>query len=91
MKNVTRTPSGGYQLNLEKIQKVSIDHIPDVISHRIMRTEDMTVHYVEFIREGSCKLSYTPQGKIIEFEGKNITTTVDFDNGVVILKALQDT
>jgi hypothetical protein len=83
---VTLDKNGNATLNMEKIEKISIDHITDIISHRIMRTDDLTVHEMEFIREGKCYLSYTAQGKIVACKIDNMTMEVNFENSTLILK-----
>jgi hypothetical protein len=86
MSEITINKNGEINVNIDKISKITIDHIHDVISHRIMRSDGITVHEIEFIKNGKCYLSYTAQGKIVACSIKNMNTNVDIKNGIIILR-----
>jgi hypothetical protein len=86
MSNYTVNPDGSININIENIKKISIDHITEVLTHRIMRSGDLTIHDLEFIKNGKCYLAYTKEGKIVDCRIANMNTEVNFQEGVLILK-----
>lgn len=79
--------NGNTNINLPTIQKVTIDNIFDLKSHVIMRNGDLTVHSIELLDGGSVKISFTANGELVEFSGKNIKQTITKKNEI-ILKSL---
>jgi hypothetical protein len=86
MSNITVGEDGNVNINLQNIKKISIDHITDVISHRVMRIDDLTIHDLEFINNGKCYLSYTKDGKIVACRITNMNTEANLEEGIFILK-----
>jgi hypothetical protein len=86
MAKLTYNPDGTANLNFEKIQKISIDNIVQVISHRVMRTEEFTVHEIEFVNEGRCQLSYTTSGQLVNLTTNNLTTEINLEHDILVLK-----
>ena len=78
--------NGNANINLPTIQKVTIDNIFDLKSHIIMRDGDLTLHNINFLDGGSVKISFTSDGKLVEFSGKKIRQTITKDNIVIIKK-----
>ena len=77
---------GGVTINLEQVKKITIDHLPDVICHRIIRTDDVITHDLEFINNGKCRLSYTSTGKIVACSFTHLLTEVNLQEGTLLLK-----
>ena len=75
---------GNTNINLPTIQKVSIDNIFDLKSHVIMRDGEITVHNIELLDGGTVKISFSTDGKLVEFSGKNVRQTITKDNEVII-------
>ena len=77
---------GNANINLPTIKKVTIDNIFDLKSHVIMRDGELTIHNIELLDGGSVKISFTSDGELIEFSGKNIRQTITKENDVIIKK-----
>ncbi len=75
---------GSVVVNLEKIEAIGVKTIIDVISHRIMRDEDSTIHQIEFVNSGTAKISYTHTGKLKSFECSNISTTLTPSSEIIL-------
>ena len=86
MAKLTYNQDGSTNINFEKIQKITIDNIVQVISHRIMRMEEFTVHEIEFVNQGKCRLSYTTSGELVNFTTSNLTTEINLEQDILILK-----
>lgn len=78
---------GNTNVNLPTLSKVGIDNIFDLKSHVIMRDGDLTVHTLEMLDGGNLKVAFTSSGELVEFSGKNISSSITKDN-VVILKKM---
>jgi hypothetical protein len=77
---------GGVTINLEHVKKITIDHLPDIVCHRVIRTDDVITHELEFINNGKCRLSYTSAGKIIACSFTHLLTEVNLQEGTLLLK-----
>jgi hypothetical protein len=86
MSNITLGNDGSVNINFDNIKKITIDHLTDVISHRVMRLGEITTHELEFINNGKCFLSYTKEGKIVACRINNMNTQANLQEGIVILK-----
>jgi hypothetical protein len=86
MSDITPNDTGGFNINIENIKKIIIDNLTDIINHRILRSDDLTVHHLEFINGGKCHLSYRKDGRIVECNIDRLTTQVDLEDGIVMLK-----
>jgi hypothetical protein len=88
MSEILKGEDGGYTINLEHVNKITVDHLPDVVCHRIIRVDDIVTHELEFVNDGKCRLSYTLQGKIIACNFTHMTTEVNLQEGTLLLKPL---
>ncbi|MES2217141.1 MAG: hypothetical protein V4501_01885 [Pseudomonadota bacterium] len=86
MSEILMGNDGGVTINLDHVKKITIDHLPDVLCHRVIRSDDITTHELEFINNGKCRLSYTAQGKIIACTFTHLTTEVNLQEGTLLLK-----
>jgi hypothetical protein len=86
MAGIVKDNDGGVTINLEHVKKITIDHLPDVICHRVIRVDDITTHELEFINHGKCRLSYTSAGKIVACSFTNLVTEVNLQEGTLLLK-----
>lgn len=86
MSRITVGEDGNLNINFQNIKKISIDHITDVISHRILRMDELTIHELEFIHNGKCYLSYTNAGKIVACRITGLNVEANIEEGIVILK-----
>lgn len=88
MNEIIRRDNGDITINFDQLKKISIDHIADVLCYRIIRSGDLITHDIEFRDSGKCHLTYTTQGQIVACKMSNMTTEVNLDEGLLILKAL---
>ena len=86
MAKLTYNPDGTTNINFEKIQKISIDNIVQVVSYRVMRMAEFTVHEIEFVNGGKCQLSYTASGHLVNFTTNNLTTEINLEHDILLLK-----
>lgn len=88
MAKLTYNKDGSANVNFERIQKITIDNIVQVVSHRIMRAE-FTVHEIEFMNGGRCHLSYTAEGQLVNFSTNNLMVDINLEQDILILKVPQ--
>ena len=69
-------------ITLENLTRISILQIGEVQSHRIMRSGENTTHEITFLDGGTVRITYTKAGKVLEFEGRQITQHIS--NGTEI-------
>jgi hypothetical protein len=88
MSEIVKGDDGSVTINLNHVRKITIDHLPDVTCHRVIRTDDVTTHELEFINNGKCRLSYTSAGKIIACSFTNMATEVNLEEETLLLKPM---
>jgi hypothetical protein len=77
---------GSTRVKLEKITKVTIDNITDVVSHTIKIDTSATSHHVVYRSGGEVRLSYRPDGRLLEFSGKGITFNVSKEGVITLIE-----
>ena len=72
----------------ESISRIGLRNILDVISHVVMRSDDLTVHKIEMRNGGKVELSYAQDGQLKNFKTEKCAiqlTDSKEDGGVDIL------
>jgi hypothetical protein len=67
-----------------EMKKIGIENLADVISHRITKEKGNTIHELELINEGKCRIKITSQGKIVELLIDHMGITGKSANEVVL-------
>lgn len=70
----------------DQIERVALDNITDVQSHRIMREGDLVVHNIEFTNGGTIDLRYKTNGDLENFSGNNVVIGIEKGNIIKISK-----
>lgn len=72
-------------LSLEGISRVGVHNVIDLLSHRVMRSGDLTVHEFEFHGGGHVKLAYRESGKLEEFQTTKMRVAVRNHTEVILV------
>jgi hypothetical protein len=77
---------GGARVRLEKITKVTIDNITDVVSHTVKIDTSATSHHVVYRNGGEVRLSYRPDGRLLEFSARGIVINVSKEGVITLIE-----
>ena len=87
MKEVAIDKENKVTVDIDSIERIDIERITDVVSHRIAKEGDLVVHELEFSDHGYCKAAYAEGERLIEFISQNMSCTMTADNVLVLRKS----
>lgn len=77
--------TGKMTASLNQIRSVGIANIVDVISHDIKTDATATSHHLRFRWGGSFRLTYRPDGTVLECRIENLKTNISKDGDMTLM------
>jgi hypothetical protein len=84
--NVEGDGEGNARVTIEKITKVSIDNIVDVLSHEIKTDDSATSHHIIYRDGGEAWFSYRVDGKLLELRASRLSVRTSREGAVTFVK-----
>jgi hypothetical protein len=82
--SVSSTSQQPVNINIELIKSVGVENLLDVEVHSINRAFNSTSHYIKFFGAGEVKFAYNSDGKLLQFEGKEIVTSITGGDRIIL-------